>query len=146
MKEIHDHSKEDNQAEERDKNEMKVYKIKFEINLLASIGAYKVEDPDNKGQYIFKNEDVSLMALAAETDEMTIFNTESFNILIRYKWEQYGQKHHIFGSVMHLFYVICIIVYVIKIYLHNEEDPVRHFYFSMMLLAGIFYPWMYDLV
>ena len=126
MKEIHDHSKEENPAEEHDKNEIRVYKIKFEINLLASIGAYKVEDPDpkNKGKYIFKNEDVSLMALASESEEMTIFNTESFNILVQYKWEQYGQKHHIFGSLMHLFYVICIIVYVQKIYLNNMEDPV----------------------
>jgi hypothetical protein len=43
-------------------------------------------------------------------------------------------------------YVTCIIVYVNHIYLNGEQDPVRHFYFSLMLLAGIFYPWMYDLI
>jgi hypothetical protein len=116
MKEIHDLTKEEN----ADEDQTRVYKIRFEINLLASIGEYKVEDPDNKGQFIFKNEGVSLMALAAETEEMTIFNTESLAILVRYKWEQYGQRHHIFGSVMHLFYVICIIVYVNEIYLNGE--------------------------
>ena len=64
-----------------------------------------------------KNEDVSLMALASETEEMKIFNTTSFGVLIQYKWEQYAKNHHIFGSVMHLFYTICIIVYVNRIYL-----------------------------
>jgi len=123
MKEIHDLTKEENV----DEDQTRVYKIRFEINLLASIGEYKIEDPDNKGQFIFKNQGVSLMALAAETEEMSIFNTESFGILIQYKWEQYGQKHHIFGSVMHLFYVICIIVYVNEIYLNAEPDLVRHF-------------------
>lgn len=125
---------------------MKVYKIKFEINLLPSIGEYKVEDPDNRGTFIFKNKGVSLMDLAAETSEMSIFNTQAFSILIKYKWDQYGQKHHIVGSLMHLLYVLIIIVYVHEIYLHVEKDLVRHFYFSMSLLAGIFYPWMYDLI
>jgi hypothetical protein len=86
MKEVHDCKEHENTKEANLENEMKVYKIKFEINLLASIGAYKVEDPDNRGHYIFKNKDVSLMALASESEEMTIFNTESFDILIAYKW------------------------------------------------------------
>lgn len=142
MPEHHEVVKDENANEDS----MKVYKIKFEINLLPSIGEYKVEDPDNKGKFIFKNKGVSLMNLAADTEEMTIFNTEAFGILIDYKWQQYGQKHHIFGSAMHLFYVICIIVYVNEIYLNYEEDLIRHFKFSLLLLAGIFYPWMYDLV
>ena len=78
MPEHHDHSKEENVNEDH----MKVYKIKFEINLLPAIGQYKVEDPDNKGQYIFKNEEISLMALASESEEMSIFNTESLSVLI----------------------------------------------------------------
>ena len=36
------------------------------------------------------NEDVSLMALASDTEEMKIFNTPSFGVLIQYKWEQYA--------------------------------------------------------
>ena len=47
---------------------------------------------------------------------------------------------------MHFIYVACIVIYVQHIYLHNEQNPVTHFYYSLMLLAGIFYPWMYDLV
>ena len=87
MREVHDHCKEDEDSKEANQvNEMKVYKIKFEINLLASIGMYKVEDLENRGNYIFKNKEVSLMALASESEEMTIFNTESFDILIAYKW------------------------------------------------------------
>jgi hypothetical protein len=54
----------------------------FQINLLPSIGQYKIADPDNEGKFIFKNEDVSLMDLAAETTEMRIFNTESLGVLI----------------------------------------------------------------
>ena len=60
----------------------KVYKIKFEINLLASIGEHKIEDPDKKGHYLFMNKGTSLMALAGDSDEMPVFDSEHFNILI----------------------------------------------------------------
>lgn len=68
--------------EEESQDTQKVYKIKFEINLLASIGEYKKEDPENRGNYIFVNEGISLMALAAESEEMPIFDSENFNVLI----------------------------------------------------------------
>jgi len=45
MSEIHDHSHDDDAPEECGK----ISKIKFDINLLPSIGEYKIEDPDNKG-------------------------------------------------------------------------------------------------
>jgi hypothetical protein len=142
MPEHHDHFKD----ETFDEDHLKIYKIKFEINLLPSIGKYKVEDPEKKGEFIFKNDDVSLMALASDSEEMTIFNTESFGTLIQFKWERYGKNHHIFGSFMHLIYVIIIINFVIKVYLYDNNTDGNQIYYSLSLLVGIFYPWVYDLV
>ena len=60
----------------------KVYKIKFEINLLASIGEHKIEDMDDQGSFVWMNEGKSLMGLAAESEEMEIFNSRHFDNLI----------------------------------------------------------------
>jgi len=71
---MYDHGqKEDNQ---------KVYKIRFEINLLATIGEHKIEDPDDPGSFIWMSEGKSLMELAAESEEMDIFSSDHFNTLI----------------------------------------------------------------
>jgi hypothetical protein len=53
---------------------------------LATIGEHKIEDPDDPGSFIWVNEGKSLMALAAESEELEIFNSEKFNHLIEYKW------------------------------------------------------------
>ena len=85
------------------------------------------------------------MALASESDEMEIFNSEVFNNLIEYKWNQYGQKHHLLGSLMHLIYTFSMIIYVFKVYLYpiGIED---HFYWTLLLFGGILYPWGYDFI
>jgi hypothetical protein len=46
---------------------------------------------------------------------------------------------------MHAIYTFSMIIYVYLVYLHpiGIED---HFYWTMLLLVGIAYPWGYDLV
>ena len=41
------------------------------------------------------NTDSSLMQLFAETDELEIFESESIQAMIQYKWDSYGKKHHL---------------------------------------------------
>lgn len=113
--------------------------------MLATIGEHKIEDPDDPGSFIWQSEGRSLMALAAESNEMDIFTSNNFNNLIRYKWNQYGQKHHLFGSFMHAVYTVSMIVYVYKVYLY-PIDIEDHFYWTLLLFAGIAYPWGYDLI
>jgi len=53
--------------ENLDSSHAKVYKIKYSINLLPQVGYFI----DNEGNHC--NEGVSLMALAADTEEIEIF-------------------------------------------------------------------------
>ena len=85
------------------------------------------------------------MALVAESDEMEIFNSEKFNNLIEYKWNQYGLTHHLFGSFMHAVYTFSIIFYVFKVYLYPIGIE-EHFYWTLLLFFGILYPWAYDFI
>jgi len=135
----HDHSEPDG------KDTSKIYKIKYQINLLATIGEHKIEDPDDPNSYIWINYGNSLMRLVADSEEMEIFNSEKFNHLIEYKWNQYGQKHHLFGSFMHAVYTFSMIVYIFKVYLYPIEIE-YHFYWTMLLFLGICYPWGYDFI
>jgi hypothetical protein len=42
--------------------------------------------------------------------------------LIKYKWDNYGRKHHLMGCIMHLFNTLVIIVYVSLSYLQEPDE------------------------
>jgi hypothetical protein len=95
-----------------------------------------------EGEIEFVNEDVSLMQLCGDTEELEIFNTESLQQVIQYKWDKYGRNHHLLGCIMHLFYTIIMIVYVKNSYLIENEDQVIY---AILLAIGILYPALYDI-
>ena len=57
-------------------DKQKIFKIKYNINLLAQIDMHIVESEDSIKQM---NSGVSLMSLAGESDELCIFETDSLN-------------------------------------------------------------------
>lgn len=57
----------------------KVYKIRYSINILTSVGSY-IKDVNGKKEYI--NDDVNLMGLCAESEELEIFDSESIMQMI----------------------------------------------------------------
>ena len=85
--------------------------------MLTSAGCY-IKDVNGKRETI--NEDSDLMGLAAESEELEIFDTESMMQLIQFKWEMYARKHHLFGCFMHMVYVQCLINYTNLVYIMNE--------------------------
>ena len=119
----------------------KVYKIKYSINLLPQVGYFI----DNDGEHC--NEDVSLMLLAAESDEIEIFTTDSLNNLIEFKWVSYGKRHHFVGCLMHFLYTFVFILYVSQACLNEDKDENKHTQkvYAILLLVGIAYPAAYDL-
>lgn len=123
--------------ENLDSSHAKVYKIKYSINLLPQAGFYI----NNDGEHF--NEEVSLMALAADSEEIEIFQTASLINLINFKWLSYGKRHHMVGCMMHLFYTFVFIVYVFQVQLY-EQDEKYHKYYAGLLLVGITYPAIYD--
>ena len=102
--------------EQEELDNSKVYKIKYSINLLPQVGYFV----DDNGEHC--NEDVSLMSLAAESEEIEIFTTDSLNNLIEFKWVSYGKRHHTIGCVMHFVYTFVFILYVSQACLYEDLD------------------------
>ena len=68
----------------------KVYKIKYAINLLPILGYYmrKNECMYSGAQKIEKvNTDVNILSLCSESDEIEMFEAESIQDLIAFKWD-----------------------------------------------------------
>ena len=126
--------------EQEDLDNSKVYKIKYSINLLPQVGYFV----DDNGEHC--NEDVSLMSLAAESEEIEIFTTDSLNNLIEFKWVSYGKRHHTIGCVMHFVYTFVFILYVSQACLYEDldENKTSQKIYAILLLVGIAYPAAYD--
>jgi hypothetical protein len=77
---------------------------------------------DNEGSNEFVNEETSLMSLCGDTEELAIFQTQSIQTLIQFKWDKYGRNHHLLGCLMHMFYTLILIIYVSNAYLEESED------------------------
>ena len=128
----------------------KIYKIKYELNVLPCIGTYVI---DSNGRKELKNGDVNFMGAISQTDELDIFNTETLKMLIDFKWQEYGMRHHLVGSLMQFLQIIILCLYVDTIYIHNQlcsghgdditcEDNV----YAFVLLGGVVYPLVYELI
>lgn len=83
------------------------------------------------------------MELFSETDELEIFDTDTIQHIVEYKWTMYGRQHHILGMAMHMFYTLMIIVYVSKAYLHEIKHQQQ---MTIVLFIGVLYPAYYDMM
>jgi hypothetical protein len=103
------------------KDKSKVYKIKYSVNLLGQCGMY-VEKGTDGGENLVRTEDVNLMSLAEETEEMTIFDTDSIVDIIEYRWGCYANSFHLKGLFMNVLYIISFILYVKEGYLEEAGE------------------------
>jgi hypothetical protein len=102
----------------------KVYKIKYSVNLLPIIGEHIIDkDEKNGGEKTYLNSDVNFMGLLNETEELVIYETQTIQELIQFKWDKYARRHHIFGCMMHLFYIFTLVLYINIVYIHNSGTP-----------------------
>lgn len=63
----------------------KVYKISYKVNLLPVISEHVHLDPST-GEFVFRNQGVSLLAHASDSDELEIFESENYQSLLVFKW------------------------------------------------------------
>ena len=98
---------------------IKVFKIKYSLNLLPSIGYY-IANVD--GKKVIMNEDVDMMGLIIDSDELDTFETDIIQQLIDFKWEQYARKHHLIGCMAHLMYMLTLMIYTNLVYISNNGD------------------------
>lgn len=77
-------------------NEQKVFKIKYNLNILSSVS-------EENGQ---------LMEAIAASEELSIFTTDLVMDLIDFKWERFAFRQHMFGAFIHFIYVMVLIYYI----------------------------------
>lgn len=102
----------------------KVYKIKYSLNLLPSIGTYINKDKDlyTKQMVIeLSNNDINLLDECANSEELAIFETDTLKDLIEFKWNQYGYRFHLGGFLIHAVYVIMLFVYTDMVYINGSS-------------------------
>ena len=52
------------------------------------------------------------MDIIKDLEELEIFDAESVQTMIEYKWKTYGIMHHYLGVIMHIFYILTVLAYV----------------------------------
>ena len=137
----------------------KVYKIKYPLNMLPRIGVYydREYNPHTKVTTSgLKNSDKNILELCASSDEIEMFECEPLQDLIKFKWDSYGQRFHLFGCVVHIVYIVILFLYTDMVYVQgveagstpeeNEANMEEISKFSFILLAGILYPAIYETV
>lgn len=140
----------------------KIFKIKYQLNLLPVIGQHATtidEDANsyNYGKPIFENEGVSILDLCSSSEEINIFLSDCLQELIEFKWDAFARKFHLVGLFMHLLYMLILVLYVQRVYIFNSlaaddrdlhadlpTDSDRNNKFAGFLVVGIIYPFLYE--
>ena len=137
----------------------KVYKIKYSLNMLPFIGVYmnKNVDPRTGVESMeLANEDINLLAICTDSNELSMFESETLKDLIEFKWNAFAWNWHLFGCVIHLAYIVILFLYTDLIYIQGTgastkedtkegEDKEMNSY-SIILLVGVIYPACYEAV
>ena len=85
------------------------------------------------------------MGLIAESDELDIFECDSVQKLIEFKWDQFAYSWHSVGTAIHILQIIVLIVYVQIVYVqYNFPKPIN--YYAIGLLIFVTYPSIYTTV
>ena len=63
----------------------KIYKIKYQINILPGIGVH------HRGSDVLLNKDIDWMNILQNSQEIDMFKSKSILPFIKFKWEMYGQ-------------------------------------------------------
>jgi hypothetical protein len=71
----------------------KVFKIKYALNMLPSIGVYMDKEYDSQTKETvssLKNTDKNILELCAGSEEIEMFESEPLQDLVKFKWDSYG--------------------------------------------------------
>lgn len=124
----------------------KVYKIKYCVNLLPTIGEYiRPADKELGIQKQLVNEDINLMGICNESEELEIYETQAIQQLIQFKWDTYAYNHHIIGVTFHGFHMLSLVVYINMTYILNyNRDPDFQKWFVIPIAVSLIYPTFYE--
>lgn len=93
------------------------------------------------------NDEFNLLELCAASDELDMFESLSLQELIRFKYEKFAFKFHLFGCVIHFLYIIILMLYASEIYLADLDDiGDKSSNMSLVLLIFLAYPFVYECI
>lgn len=114
----------------------KVYKMKYKLNFLLSMA----------------QDDGPLIEAIANSEELAIYKTQIIRDVIDYKWATFAKNMQIFGAMIHIIYVSCLIQYITNVFLRiptydengERENPDPDTTLLMIISACLLYPTFYD--
>ena len=112
------------------------------------VGSYikKNFDPYTKAlEKKLVNDEVNFLSICTGSDELEMFEAESLQNLIQFKWEQFGRDFHLFGAAIHMFYICFLFVYTNIVYIQGIGPDETNIY-AYILLLGTLYPTVYETV
>lgn len=97
------------------------------------------------------------MSLCVNSGDLEVFDTDSIQELIDFKWTTFGQFQHMIGLIFHACQLVTLIVYINLVYINdyfdiytpgNEPSSITHpqSMFAMMLLICLLWPVLYEAV
>lgn len=93
------------------------------------------------------NEEVNLLSLCVESEELAMFESETLQELIDFKWNATGYALHLFGFCIHCCYISILALYTKEVYIDGKgNDSGEENTLSLALLAGILYPALYETI
>lgn len=99
------------------------------------------------------NDSINLLEECANSEELSIFETDTLKDLIEFKWNQYGYLFHLGGFLIHAVYVLMLFVYTDMVYINgsskaldNDDFKTRFHSLLIVLLTLIIYPLLYEII
>ena len=91
------------------------------------------------------NPDIAFMALCTDSTELDIFETLTLSELIQFKWETFARRHHLFGCIMHMTYMLTLVFYINVVYINNSGSNDDKKTYAYILALGMLYPSCYEI-
>lgn len=107
-----------------DEDSSKVYKVSYAINLLPQLGIHiDRNETTGKNELIIPESD--MMCNFTSTEELDVYQTESLQQLIDFKWHEFSRKHQMVGLCFHFAYLLAILLFIFEVYLEKSGDSSR---------------------
>lgn len=65
-----------------------------------------------------ENFDINIASLCADSDEIQMFRAESLKNLIEFKWNTFGFRFHLVGTIVHIIYMAYLFNYCQQSYVY----------------------------
>ena len=123
-------SHEDHSDEDCGSHSVKVYKIKYTINVLPGLIKNQYDGSD------------SFLDLLAETEEDELLSTKIIMDTLNFSWESYGCVVHYTGAFIHFAYVVTFAAYLNDVYMYRHFENRTALCTAMSIC--LIYPTVYD--